>query len=394
MGIREAGSLSRVDAATMNKHLPFCEAALPWAVETIEALVRLESPTGDQAAVNACGREVARLLSQFGGRVLVLPGEAAGDHLLAEFGAGERQVLLLGHIDTVWPVGELERRPLRREADRIFGPGVFDMKAGIVLAMLAIRALQNSPSGLPGRLILLLTSDEESGSATSRTVIEVQARRSEAVLVLEPPLPGGALKTARKGCGEFHLRVKGRPAHAGIEPEQGVSAIRELARQILAIEALQDPAHGTTLSVGIVRGGTSGNVIPAEAEAIVDVRAATLEDAGRVTRAMQALRPQIPGAVISVTGGIDRPPFERTPAVEALFRQAQEVAASLGRTLGEGSTGGGSDGNLTAALNVPTIDGLGAIGAGAHGFDEHVVIPELPWRAALIAGLIERILAR
>jgi glutamate carboxypeptidase len=381
-------------AARMSTHLAYCEAARPWAVQTIEALVRLESPTGEKTAVDECGRAVARLLRELGGRVLVLPRETAGDHLLAEFGSGTRQVLVLGHLDTVWPLGEIARRPLRREADRLFGPGVFDMKAGIVLAMLAIRALQQSPSGLPGRVMVLLTSDEETGSATSRTMIEGQARRSEAVLVLEPPLPGGALKTARKGCGEFHLRVTGKPAHAGIEPERGVSAIRELARQILAIESLEDSARGTTLSVGIVRGGTRGNVIPAEAEAIIDVRAATLDDAGRVTRAMQALQPQIPGAAISVTGGIDRPPFERTPAVEALFRQAQEVTASLGRTLGEGSSGGGSDGNLTAALNVPTLDGLGAIGAGAHGFDEHVEIPELPWRAALVAGLIERIQAR
>jgi glutamate carboxypeptidase len=378
----------------MSNHLALCEAALPWAVETIEALVRLESPTGEKAAVDACGREVARLLGQFGGRVSVLAREASGDHVLAEFGGGRRQVLLLGHIDTVWPVGELKRRPLRREADRLFGPGVFDMKAGIVLAMLAIRRLQDSPSGSAGRVMLLLTSDEETGSATSRSIIEDEARRSEAVLVLEPPLPGGALKTARKGCGEFHLRVTGRPSHAGIEPELGVSAIRELARQILAIEALQDPARGTTLSVGIVRGGTRGNVIPAEAEAIIDVRAATLDDADRVSRAMQALRPQIPGAALSVTGGVDRPPFERTPAVEQLFRLAQDVAADLGRTLGEGATGGGSDGNFTAALHVPTLDGLGAIGAGAHGFDEHVEMSQLPWRAALVAGLIGRILAR
>ena len=378
----------------MSTHLAFCDAALPWAVETIEALVRLESPTGDKAAVDACGREVARWLRQFGGRVRVVPRETAGDHLLAEFGSGARQVLVLGHIDTVWPVGELERRPLWREGDLLFGPGVFDMKAGIVLAMLAVRALQDSASGLPGRVMLLLTSDEETGSVTSRSIIEDEARRSDAVLVLEPPLPGGALKTARKGCGEFHLRVTGKPAHAGIEPERGVSAIRELVRQIVAIESLQDPASGTTLSVGIVRGGTRANVIPAEAEAIIDVRAATADDADRVTRAMQALRPQIPGTTISVTGGIDRPPFQRTPAVEALFRQALEVAASLGRTLGEGATGGGSDGNLTAALNVPTIDGLGAMGAGAHGFDEYVDVPELPWRAALIAGLIDQILAR
>ncbi|MCX6545484.1 MAG: M20 family metallopeptidase [Acidobacteria bacterium] len=378
----------------MDSHLTFCAAELPWATEAVEALVRLESPTGDKAAVDACGREVARMIRRVGGSVRVLACEAAGDHLLAEFGSGARQILILGHLDTVWPVGELERRPLRHKADVLFGPGVFDMKAGIVIALLAMRALQDSASELRGRVRVLLTSDEETGSATSRSIIENEARLSDAVLVLEPSLPGGALKTARKGCGEFHLRVTGRPAHAGIEPERGISAIRELARQILAIESLQDPAGGTTLSVGIVRGGTRGNVIPAEAEALIDVRAATLEDADRVTRAMQALRPQIPGAVLSVTGGLDRPPFERTPVVEALFRQAQAVAAGLGRTLGEGSTGGGSDGNFTAALDVPTLDGLGAVGAGAHGLDEHVDLGQLPWRAALIAGLIERILAR
>jgi glutamate carboxypeptidase len=378
----------------MSNHLAFCDAALPWAMETIRALVRLESPTGDKSAVDACGREVARILGQFGGRVEVLSRETAGDHLLAEFGAGPRLVLVLGHLDTVWPVGELERRPMRQEADRLFGPGVFDMKAGVVLAVVAIRALQSSPAGLSGRVKLLLTSDEETGSDSSRGVIEDEARRADAVLVLEPPLPGGALKTARKGCGEFRLRVTGRPAHAGIEPERGISAIAELARQILAIESMQDQARGTTLNVGVVRGGTRGNVIAGEAEAIIDVRAATMQDAERVSLAMQALRPQIPGAVLSVTGGVDRPPFERTPAVERLFRLAQEVAAGLGRTLGEGSTGGGSDGNLTAALNVPTLDGLGAIGGGAHGLDEHVEVSELPWRAALIAGLLERILTR
>ncbi|MEI6669016.1 MAG: M20 family metallopeptidase [Acidobacteriota bacterium] len=378
----------------MSNHLAFCEAARPWTVDTIESLVRLESPTGDKAAVDACGREVGRLVAAAGGLVRMLPRECAGDHVLAEFGSGARQVLMLGHFDTVWPIGELARRPLRRDGDRLFGPGIFDMKAGIVLALLAVRALQDSASGVQGRLVVLLTSDEETGSADSRTLIQEQARHSEAVLVLEPPLPGGALKTARKGCGEFYLRVKGRPAHAGIEPERGISAIRELARQIVALDAIQDAASGTTLSVGVIRGGTRGNVIPEEAEAVIDVRVASMDEAARVARAMQGLRPQIAGATLTVTGGIDRPPFERTPAVEELLLLAQEEARSLGRTLGEGSTGGASDGNLTAALNVPTLDGLGAIGAGAHSLDECVEMSELPWRAALLAGLIARILAR
>lgn len=361
-------------------------------VDAIEELVACESPTTDKTAVDACGRQLARRLSSLGGRVERFPRANAGDHLLAEFGYGTRQVLLLGHLDTVWPLGELARRPLRRKGNLLYGPGVFDMKAGLALAMQAVRALAASCAGLPGRVTLLLTSDEETGSATSRTLIENEARRSAAVLVLEPPLPGGALKTMRKGCGEFVLRISGRPAHAGIEPEHGASAIHELARQILAIEALAEPARGLTLNVGVVRGGTRTNVVAAEAEAVIDVRVSSMADATRINESLHALTPQLRGTTIEVSGGIDRPPFERTPAVTSLFRQARGVAQDLGRELGEGATGGGSDGNLTAAIGVPTLDGLGAIGGGAHALDEHVDVSELPWRAALLAGLIRRLL--
>ncbi|MCX6549831.1 MAG: M20 family metallopeptidase [Acidobacteria bacterium] len=376
----------------MKSLLAYCERELAWAVETTEALVRLESPTPDKAAVDRCGEELARRLGDIGGRVQRFPRAAAGDHLLAEFGCGPRQVLVLGHLDTVWDVGTLSSRPLRHEDGLLYGPGVFDMKAGLALGMLALRALADSASPWPGRVTMLVTSDEETGSATSRSLIEDEALRSEAVLVLEPSLPGGALKTSRKGCGAFTVRVEGVAAHAGIEPEKGASAIHELARQILAIERLQDPGRGTTLSVGTVRGGTRANVIAAEAEAVVDVRVAESREAARITSAMLSLVTADPRTRLTVGGGVDRPPFERTPAVADLSRQAHALAAEIGVDLGEGSTGGGSDGNLTAAVGVPTLDGLGAVGGGAHAIDEHVRIADLPWRAALLAGLLRRIL--
>ena len=377
----------------MKSLLAFCERELPWLIETIEALVCLESPSGDAAAINRCAAELESRLGSLGGRVTRLPGGPAGDHLRAEFGSGARRVLLLGHIDTVWPAGTLARRPFRAEGGRLHGPGVFDMKAGLALAWLAVKALAQESDGLPGVVVLLVTADEETGSAASRGIIEAEARVSDAALVLEPALPGGALKTRRKGCGEFVLRVSGRAAHAGIEPELGASAISELARQIPRIEALRDAAAGTAVNVGVVRGGSRPNVVAADAEAVIDVRVASAAEAARVTAALGALKPVDPGTRVAVAGGIDRPPMERAPAGAALFAVAQAVAADLGRTLGEGRTGGGSDGNLTAALGVPTLDGLGAVGGGAHADDEHVTIADLPGRAALVAGLLRRILA-
>ena len=376
----------------MTSLLDYCEREIEWAVATTEALVRLESPTPDKAAADRCAAEVMRLLAGIGGRVQRLSRAEVGDHVLAEFGCGTKQVLVLGHYDTVWDVGTLGRRPLRREGGRLYGPGGFDMKAGLALGMLALRAIADTASAWPGRVRFLITSDEETGAATSRQVIEDEALRSEAVLVLEPSLPGGALKTSRKGCGEFILHVHGVSAHAGIEPEKGASAIHELARQVIAIEGVQDVARGTTLNVGLVAGGTRPNVVAATAEAVVDVRVATMAEAARVAGAMAGLRSHDPRTRLSMTGGVDRPPMERTQAIAALFRTAQAVAADLGRPLAEGATGGGSDGNLTAALGVPTLDGLGAVGDGAHAADEFVSVGDLPWRAALVAGLLQRIL--
>jgi len=369
----------------------FCRDERPWLLETIEALVRLESPTTDKAAVDRCGRVLGARLEAIGGRVSRLPREDRGDHLLAEFGCGASQILLLGHFDTVWPIGQLERMPLVRSNGRLHGPGVFDMKAGIAIGMLATRALLETGVSLSRRIVMLWTTDEEVGSATSRAAIEDEARRSDAVLVLEPSLPGGAVKTARKGCGEYELRVRGVAAHAGIDPSKGASAIHELARQIVLVQKLQDLDRGISVNVGTISGGTRTNVVAEEARAVVDVRAPTQADAARVDAAFRALKAVDERTAVSVTGGWDRPPLERTAQVERLYQQASEVGRELGHALGEGSTGGGSDGNFTAALGVATLDGLGAVGDGAHALHEHVEIESLSDRAALVAGLIARV---
>ena len=369
----------------------FCRAERPWLIETIEALVRLESPTTDKAAVDRCGRELASRLERIGGRVSPLPRRDRGDHLLAEFGCGASQVLLLGHFDTVWPMGQLERMPLTQSNGRLHGPGVFDMKAGIAIGMLAVRALLEVGAALSRRVVMLWTTDEEVGSATSRAAIEDEARRSDAVLVLEPSLPGGAVKTARKGCGEYELLVRGVAAHAGIDPSKGASAIHELARQIVAVQQLQDLERGLSVNVGTITGGSRTNVVAEEARAVVDVRAPTGTHAAQIDAAFRALRPVDQRTTVTVRGGMDRPPLERTDRVARLYEQARTVASELGQRLGEGSTGGGSDGNFTAALGVATLDGLGAIGDGAHAVHEYVDLDSLPDRAALVAGLIASI---
>ncbi len=371
--------------------LQFCERERPWLLETIEALVRLESPSTEKAAVDRCGAELAARLAALGAEVTRLPRDQVGDLIRAELGAGRSQILLLGHLDTVWPVGQLARMPIRYAGGRLYGPGVFDMKGGIALAMLAARALREIGPWPSGRIVMLWTTDEEIGSRASRQAIEAEARRSVAVLVLEPALPGGALKTSRKGCGEFELVVRGVAAHAGIDPARGASAIHELARQIVALTELADPARGVSVNVGVIAGGTRSNVVAEEARAWFDVRVPSKTEAARVEAALAALTPHDGRTRLEVTGGFDRPPLERTEAVVRLYELARAVAAELGRPLEEGATGGGSDGCFTAALGVPTLDGLGAIGDGAHGLDEHVIVDELPWRAALVAGLIARL---
>jgi glutamate carboxypeptidase len=374
----------------------FCRAERPWILEAVESLVRLESPTTDKAAVDRCGVELQRRLESIGGRVSRLSQSARGDHLRAEFAAagataGHRQILLLGHFDTVWPLGQLSRMPLRIVDGRLHGPGAFDMKAGIAIAMLATRALLHAGSASAHRVVMLWTTDEEIGSGTSRSVIEEEARRSAAVLVLEPSLPGGAVKTARKGCGQYEFTVHGVAAHAGIDPSKGASAIHELAHQICRLYELPRQWSGLSLNVGTVSGGSRPNVVAERATAVIDVRAASKNEMHMFDGVVRRQTPRNEQTTIEVTGGFDRPPLERSAAVVRLYDQAKAVGRELGIDLAEGSTGGGSDGNFTAALGVPTLDGLGAVGDGAHALHEHVDVAALCDRAALVAGLMERI---
>jgi glutamate carboxypeptidase len=362
-------------------------------VELLRAFVECESPSHDKAAVDRFGAMVAEEWRKRGATVSAMAQSERGDHVRAEIapedGRTVRQLLVLGHLDTVYPLGTLEKMPWRISGGRAWGPGTFDMKAGIVQALFAVDALRASGVQLGKRLVFFWDSDEEVGSLTSRKLIEAEARKSEAVFVLEPSLgPRGHLKTERKGVGTAEIIVRGRAAHAGIDPEAGANAVNELALQIARLMKMHQPSRGVTVQATVISGGTASNVVPAEARAQVDVRCARLTDVERMNRQLRALRPILKGAQLEVRGGINRPPLERTAGVLKLFRQAQLVARELGFRLGEASTGGGSDGNFTAALGVPTLDGLGAVGDGAHSEQEHVVIRALAERAALLAGLI------
>lgn len=375
----------------MHALLNYTTAHSAWIRETIDALVRLESPSTDKTAVDICGAELAARLTALGGKVDRLVREKRGDHLRAEFGGTGPRVLLLGHFDTVWPSGQLARMPLHEEDGRLYGPGVFDMKAGIAMAMLATRAVHEiAPESAP-RIVMLWTTDEEIGSLTSRSAIEEEARRSDAVLVLEPALPGGAVKTRRKGCGDFQLIVHGVSAHAGVDPGKGASAIHELAHQIVAVQDLQDLELGISINVGVIAGGSRTNVVADHATAAIDVRVPTMADGHRIEARLRGLTSKLKGTRLELTGGIGRPPLERSPGVVRLLELARQAAGELGRDLGEGGTGGGSDGNFTAALGVPTLDGLGACGDGAHALHEHVLLDDLTWRAALVAALLLRV---
>lgn len=349
-----------------------------------------ETPTADKPALDRLGRLLADRLRSLGGDVEIHHRADAGDHIVGRFpGTGTlRPALVMCHFDTVWPMGTLDRLPYRIDGDRAYGPGVFDMKASLVLVAAAIDWLQRTSAPLKRPVWVLYTSDEEVGSHTSRSLIESLALEAAYVLVMEPGMADGSLKTARKGVGRFEVLVEGKAAHAGVEPEKGASAIVELAHQILKIQALTDLAAGTTTNIGVIAGGTTSNVVPALATARIDARASTMEEAARIEAAMNALSPVIAGTRVVTTGGFNRPPMERTPAGQALYHQAREVGREIGLDLNQGSTGGGSDGNFTAALGVPTLDGLGALGGGAHADHEHILIDTLSSRAALLAMLL------
>ena len=368
--------------------LAAAESHRDWALAVIEDLVRLESPSTDKSALDRVGAEIARLFVELGARAAALPQERSGDHLRIEIGRGDEQVLVIGHFDTVWPIGQIETMPVRREDGRLYGPGSYDMKAGIAMTLLAARILIETNRLPSHRIAMIWTSDEEVGSDTSREILEAEARRSRAVFVLEPALAGGGVKTARKGVADFRIEATGISAHAGVEPDKGASAIHELAWQAVQLLALNDPSRGLTINVGCIGGGTRPNVVAAEATMDVDVRIPTEADAARVTAAITALVPRDPRVRLRVSGGVNRPPMERTAGVAALYERAARISRQLGKELPEGATGGGSDGNFTAALGIPTLDGLGPDGAGAHALHEHVLIDSVPFRAALLAGLL------
>jgi len=357
--------------------------------------VEIESPTSSKPHVDRLAAFFAREFARAQGAVRILEHPTAGSSVVAEFWsklkvgrAGRRKpILLLGHIDTVWDAGTLSRMPFRISKTRAYGPGILDMKSGIVCGLWAIRALQALKVTPASPVRFFLNSDEEVSSLAFRKQILAEARGARAVLVLEPAAGGGALKTSRKGVGEFRITVHGRAAHAGINPAAGVNAIAELARQLLCIEKLASPERGLTLNVGVIHGGTRSNVIPEHAWAAIDVRIPCARDQKIIERKIYALQPIHPQARLVIRGGINRPPMEHARAAE-LFRKAIELGRQMGMKIEEASTGGGSDGNFTAALGIATLDGLGGVGDGAHALDEHVIISELPRRAALLAALL------
>jgi glutamate carboxypeptidase len=371
--------------------LGYCGSQLAEMITTIRRMVELESPSSNKAAADRCGAFLARRFAQLGGRVRLHRQRLWGDSIQVEFPGRGKPVMLLGHYDTVWPLGTLKTMPFRQKAGRLFGPGVFDMKSGIAMAMLAIQALRHSGGNTAPPLRVLLNADEETGSEGSRKLTEELAKRSAAVLVLEPAQGlQGAVKTARKGVGDFTIKIYGVAAHAGLDFEKGQNAVVEMAQQIVRVSGFTDLARGVTVSVGFANGGSEAtNVVPAEATAKVDVRVPRLKDAAAIEKKFRALRAANPKCKLEISGGITRPPLERTPAVAGLYKKARRAAAELGWELMEASVGGGSDGNFTGALGIPTLDGLGAVGEGAHAPHESVLISELPRRAALLAKLIQ-----
>lgn len=376
----------------MDSILQWTQSKQSESIELIRQFVEAESPSDDAAAVNRFVELAADTLAPMAA-VRRLPATGFGDHLLAEItlpGARkEGQVLALGHSDTVWRTGTLTVIPFRRNGGRLYGPGVLDMKAGIVFFIFAARALRELDIPVKSRVLLQLNSDEETGSDSSRPLTEKNARRSKAVLVLEPGTGlEGKLKTARKGVGDFRLEVRGKAAHSGIDFGAGASAILELARQLEKIAGFTRLARGITVNPGVIAGGTRANVVAAEAHAEIDLRVPRLKDAPALEKKFRALKPFDKRCTVTVTGGLNRPPMERTAGVVKLFRTAQILAREMGIEIEESSTGGGSDGNFTAALGVPTLDGLGGVGEGAHAPNESILVNRIADRTALIARLL------
>ncbi len=372
--------------------MQFLKPRLPQMLATLRRFVTAESPSLEKAAADRCCDVIAEEWNKHGARVERIAQKHRGDLLRITHAPGKSrpsgQLLVLGHYDTVYSTGTLAKMPFRLEGGKAYGPGTFDMKAGIVQALFALQAIQHTEIPLRKRIIFLWTSDEEIGSESSRKFFETEARRSDAVFVLEPSFgPRGLLKTARKGVGEAELIVHGRASHAGLAPQEGINAIHELARQLARIGGWNDFRRGVTINAGVIEGGTRTNVIPESARAVLDLRALRVSDMRRLESRLHALRPFHRGARLEMIGGFGRPPLERKMSA-SLFARAKSLAKQMNLSLGECTVGGGSDGNHTGALGIPTLDGLGAVGDGAHSSREHVLINTMPARAALLAALL------
>lgn len=373
--------------------ISYFEVNLSEMLEVLQELVEMETPTSSKTLNDSFAHHLADRFQAAGAHSELISKSNCGDVVRIDFHTTdsskfEKPILILGHYDTVWSEGTLKRMPFQVNGGKAFGPGVFDMKAGLVMAEFTLRAIKKLALSPPRPITLLFTSDEETGSLHSRSIIEKLAQHAEYVLVLEPPLGNGRIKTARKGIGHFTLEIEGKSAHAGVEPHKGASAIQELAHQINRLYALNDPENGVTINVGIIRGGSRSNVVAAQASAQIDVRVWDSETAQQIEKTIFRTNPKTPGTKIMIKGGFNRPPMPRTPKTAALFKRAQSIGAELGLHLKEGATGGGSDANFTAALGIPTLDGLGAIGSGAHAEHEHIHLDSWHLRTALLTALI------
>jgi len=388
-------SARKPDLSTTVWHdrLDYFNARLAALVRTICEFVEIESPSDNKAAADRMGAYVAGRFAALGGRVLIHHADEYGNNVQIDFAGREnvKPVLLLGHFDTVYPLGTLAKMPCRTAEGLLHGPGVLDMKSGIALMLCAIEALKVWHGGLPRPVTVFLVSDEEVGSYSSRRITEALAKQSAGVLVLEPAGPRGAVKTARKGVGEYLLKVQGVAAHAGLDPGKGHSAIVELARQITAVSKLNNLRGGISVNPGVIHGGTRTNVIAAEATVEIDVRIKQAKQAAGLDRKLRSLKAFDKYCKVSVEGGINRMPMERTAGVAMLYKKAVGIARQVKWHLEEAAVGGGSDGNFTAGMGIPTLDGMGGHGQGAHAIHEHIMISELPRRALLLAGMIENI---
>lgn len=378
----------------MPSDLPdYFAAILDPALRLLRQLVEIETHSADKRGIDRLAAFLAREFKSLGAGAEVLPSASSGNALKALWrGTGSgRPILLLGHLDTVWPAGTLAARPFSLNDGRAYGPGVFDMKGGILVCLLVCRALHEQRAHAGSDVIFFFTPDEETGTAAGLPLLRPIAEACRLVLCLEPPLPGGKTKTFRKGVGQFHLGVTGVAAHAGVDHEKGANAILELSRQVVKLQKMTDYGRGITVSVGTVRGGAAANVVPECAEAEVDFRFSKPADGRRLEERIRRLRSFDPRCRLELMGGINRPPLERTAAVSGLYHKAKAIAARIGMQLGEGDTGGGSDGSFTAALGIPTLDGLGVDGDGAHAAHEHILIDDLPRRAALLSLLVQEL---